>query len=202
LIDRAGRITLEQLNRPERATEIYQKAIDAYGARAGQDEARRLAVGLGDGFRSRGMAEQAQKAYDQAGSHIPDRHRSEAIYRGNLARHVEAYLHDARFQAAGEFLDTWAADLPADKLNGYWSWMAVRLAIAQKRYGDAIREAEILTGANPRSNYGAQLLMLARQAALQSDQPQRGQALLERIVKEFPESPLAAEAARLLQINP
>lgn len=199
LIHRAGGIMLAEVGDARAAGKLFKHSMETYGPRAGAELARQARIGLADTFRAQGLRDQAMAAYAAAGPDVPARHRSEAIYRGDLARHVEAYLNEGKFHDAEEYLQRWAADLPADKINGYWSWMFVRLALARKQWSAAIAEAETLTGVNVRSNYGAKLLMLARQAALRLNQPDKADALLRRIVKEFPESPLAAEAARLLE---
>ncbi|MFP4354754.1 MAG: PKD domain-containing protein [Phycisphaerae bacterium] len=201
LTNRAGRIVLSELHRPDRAAEIFQQSIDRFFPAAGADALRVARVGLADSYRAQGLRDKAIAAYAQAGPRIPPAQRSEAIYRGDLARHVEAYINGGKFAAAREYLQQWADDLPADKIDGYWSWMAVRLALAGRNYDEAIREAEILTTINVQSNYGAKLLMLARQAAIRAGKPAKGDALLQRIIKTFPESPLADEARRLLQIQ-
>ncbi len=199
LTHRAGRIVLAHVGDARAAGKLFEHSLKTYGPGAGAELARAARIGLADSFRAQGLRDRAVAAYAAAGPDVPARHRSEAIYRGDLARHVEAYLNDGKFHDAEAYLQRWATDLPADKINGYWSWMFVRLALARGQWSAAITEAEILTSVNVRSNYGAKLLMLARQAALRLNQPDKADALLRRIIKEFPESPLAAEASRLLE---
>ena len=52
---------------------------------------------------------------------------------------------------------------------------------------------------NPRSNYGAQLLMLAVEAYRKMDQPAKATLTLKRIIDTFPESPLAVQAVDILK---
>jgi TolA-binding protein len=56
----------------------------------------------------------------------------------------------------------------------------------------------VLVKVNPASNYGAELLMIAYEAHLRLRQPDEAKKVLRQIVKDFPESPLAAEAAKRL----
>ena len=53
--------------------------------------------------------------------------------------------------------------------------------------------------ANPASNYGAELLMIAYEAHRRLKQADKAKAVLRQIVKDFPESPRAAEAAKRLE---
>ena len=53
---------------------------------------------------------------------------------------------------------------------------------------------------NPTCHYAAQLLMSAAEAYAQRGNIQRAQMTLGRIVNEYPESPLAAEAAKKLKV--
>jgi TolA-binding protein len=124
------------------------------------------------------------------------------IYRGNLARHVEAYIKDGKYDQADEALAQWGGDLPADKIDGYWSWMRARLAMARREYLRAAREADILVSVNPVSNHGAKLLMLAYDAHRLRGDAEAARKALRRLVEVFPESPLAAEAANLLKAAP
>ena len=194
----AGQVLLDDLAKPAQAREVFEQVIAAHAHAAGAEAVRGARIGVGDCWRADGEGEKALAAYEAAGSRIPPEHRGEAIYRGDLARHVEAYLSEGKLHLAGEFLAQWHQDLPKDRLDGYWSWMAVRVALLQRRWSDAAREAEVLAAANRQSNYGAQLLMLGHDAALQLKQLERARAMLERVVKDFPESPLAAEASRKL----
>ena len=71
--------------------------------------------------------------------------------------------------------------------------------MAQGHYKEITIEADTLTRVNPASNYGAQLLMLSAAAWRKMDKPDKATETLKRIIKNFPESPLAIEAARAIK---
>ena len=56
-----------------------------------------------------------------------------------------------------------------------------------------------LAKANPASNYAAQLLLLAADAYRRLGKDADAKAALKQVVEKYPESPLAAEAARMLK---
>ena len=71
--------------------------------------------------------------------------------------------------------------------------------MVQGRYRRIVNEADVVARVNPTGNYGAQLLMLAVEACRKMDKPSQATEILKRIVKNFPESPLAARAADMLK---
>jgi TolA-binding protein len=85
--------------------------------------------------------------------------------------------------------------MPADKLEGFSTLLRARLLIAEKDYAAAAREAMSLVRVNPRSNYAPDLLKLAAAAYRESGNEDRAQESLRQLVENYPESPLAAEAA-------
>ncbi len=198
LVVLAGRLCLEELRDVEAAGKHFTRALEI-GEGLAPGLLRDAHIGMGDVYRRTGLRDKALEAYRRAGDEVPARHRSKRIYRGNLARHVEAYLLEDLYEEASETIEQWGSDLPADKIEGYWSWMKARTAMGRRDFQQVIAEADILARANPVSNYGAKLLMLAWEACRRSDQPDQARKTLKRIVEEFPESPLAAEAAEKLK---
>ena len=65
----------------------------------------------------------------------------------------------------------------------------------------AAEQAEQLVRVNFRSNYAAELLMLASRAYKADRKDDQAQAALRRIVKSYPESPLAADARKQLGLK-
>ncbi|HUS47096.1 MAG TPA: tetratricopeptide repeat protein [Phycisphaerae bacterium] len=194
----AGRIMLEHKGDDRGAAAIFEGVIDKYVA-VGKGGAVRLAqIGLGDVWRTRGDANQARQAYQKAKPNPPDGAGGEPFVKGDYARHVEEYIRTRDYEAAGDYLQTWQEAFPLDKLEGYWSLLVAQLAFAQGRHAEAVREAQVLVKVNPASNYGAELLMIAYDAHLRLRQPDQAKKVLRQIVKDFPESPLAAEAAKKL----
>ena len=114
---------------------------------------------------------------------------------------MEEYLRLKDLDSAGEYLDQWAEAFPAEKLEGYWSLLEVRWRMAKLQYADAAAEAQILARVNPQSNQGAKALMLAVEAYRKLEQADKAEAALKQVMKTFPESPLAAEAAKQLGVS-
>ena len=136
----------------------------------------------------------ADKAYAAVGLGPEVDARRVEIAKGGYARHVEQYLLDGQFADADEQIDSWGFNIPADKLEGYWSLLVVKKCLAEKDYAAAAREAGVLVNVNPRSNYAAELLMMAAEAQDKLGRPDAAAATRKRIVKQYPESPLAAKA--------
>jgi tetratricopeptide (TPR) repeat protein len=198
LLVEAGSLALGRLEDVDKARSLFEAALESPG-RVQAEILRRARVGVGDTWRVQGRRERALEAYRKAGPNVPRRHRSRMIYQGNLARHVEAYIKEGKYDQAEETLQQWGRDLPADKIDGYWSWMRARLAMARRDYRRAAREADTLVGVNPVSNHGAKLLMLACDAHRLRGDVEGSRDVLRRLVETFPESPLAAEASTLLK---
>jgi len=71
--------------------------------------------------------------------------------------------------------------------------------VKQKQYKEAALEASTLVKVNPRSNYAARLLLLAAETYRKLGKDAEEKAALKQIVEKYPESPLAAEAAKALK---
>ena len=194
---RAGQIALDAGD-PDKALTLFQHAVKRYATLASPRVLRDARIGIGDVYRLRGDYEKAMRAYRSARPLRRSTFEKEVVRKGDLARHVENYIRQGTYHDAKDFLDRWETEFPVDKLEGYSTLLRVRLAMAQKQHEFAAEQCEQLVRVHPGSNYAAELLMLAFKAytALGKDAPAR--AALERIVKNYPESPLAAEASKLL----
>jgi len=199
MTERAGRAALKASADTKAAMDLFQRVIRQYGALTTAPAIRRAKIGIGDVWRIRGDHKEAQKAYTTAGYGPRINVARLEITRGDYARHVEAYLRKGRFADATEFLDRWEMDIPGDKLEGYWSLLVAQMRMAEKRYKDAVAEARTLAKVNPASNHAPRLLMLAADAYRRLGQDSEATAVLRKVVEKYPESPLAAEAARALK---
>lgn len=173
----------------------YRRVVREYGADASLEAVRAAKVGIGDVWRVRGNLAEATRAYEAVGLGPEVEPSRVEIAKGGYARHVEQYLREGQFEFADAKIDEWALNIPADKLEGYWSLLVVRKCLAQKAYAAAAREAEVLVTVNPRSNYAAELLMKAAEAHEKLGNRPAAIAAWKRIVERYPESPLAADAA-------
>jgi len=194
---RAGQIALSA-GEPDKALGIFRGAIKKYAALVSASAVRDARIGIGDVHRLRGDYEDALKAYRSARPLQRSGVEKEAVRRGDLARHVEAYVREGTYHDAEDFLDRWEQEFPVDKLEGHSTLLRVRVALARARFAFAAEQAEVLVRVNPNSNYAPELLMLAAGAYKSLDKDALAGRALRRVAKDYPESPLAAEAKKRL----
>ncbi len=199
MLERAGRTALRDLGDTQQAERLFQQVVRQLGPAASGSAIRGARVGLGDVWRIRGDHEEARKAYTTAGYGPKVNLARLEIIKGDYARHVEDYLRKGRFADAREYVQRWASDMPLDKLEGYWSLLVVRLYLKEKDYAEAVREAGTLVKVNPSSTYAPELLLLVAGAYRSLGKDDQARRVLRQIVAKYPESPLAAEAAKALK---
>ena len=195
----AGRVCVEHLNDARKAMELFNLAVRKYGAVSSSIWIRRGRIGVGDAWRLLGDYDKARSAYDTAGPAPPRKSGGQALARGDFARQIEDYVRRGDLRAAAERIDQWQNAFPADKLDGYWSLLRAKLLVRKKAYLAAAREAEILVRVTPASHHAPELLMLAAEAYRQGGKIPQATATLKRVIKDYPESALAAKAAQLLK---
>jgi tetratricopeptide (TPR) repeat protein len=194
LAERAAGTMLDDLADPNAAMATFTRVVRDYGSVSGLQAVRAAKIGIGDVWRARGDLAEARKAYAAVGYGPGINPARVEIAKGGYAWHVEQYLRDGQFADAEEYIETWGRDIPADKLEGYWSLLVARKCMARKDYAGAAREAAVLVKVNPRSNYAAELLMLAAKAQDKLGKSAEAAAARRQIVQQYPESPLAEEA--------
>jgi len=192
----AGRILLDELADANRALATFEQVVAKYQT-ATTPAIRRARIGIGDVWRFRGDAEKAAAAYRDA-KPLAEADKKIPIMRGDFARHVEGYLRTKEYEDAADWLARWEDALPADKLDGYWSLLRVRLLLAQSRPADAALEAQALVKITPDSNYAAACLLAAADAYTTLKQPAQAKQALHQIVEKYPESPLVGDARKRL----
>ncbi len=195
----AGRILLRRMNKTDDALTTFQVVLKKYASLTTDPAIREARIGIGDVWRAGGDYDKAAAAYEKAGVDLGDSGKKPEVLRGDLARHVEAYLKDRKYADAATYLEKWRLAFPADLLDGYWSWMAARVYLAQEQYVNAVREAEVLVRVNPRSNYGAKLLMIAHRGQLLLRNEKAARETLRRVVEEYPETEEADQASAKLK---
>ncbi len=196
----AGRCALSD-GKDDRAMEIFSQTIKKYSALTTNSAIRNAKIGIGDVWRHRGNYDKAIEAYRSSGTAQGDAKMKPSVRKGDLARQAEDYLHRQLFDDAAEALDKWEYEFPADKLEGFSTLIRAKLAMEQKQYADAAEQAERLAKVNPRSNYAPELLMLAADAYTNMQKTDLAQKTLQRIAKDYPESPLAAKAKKAISQN-
>ena len=199
MLTRAGQICLLDKSRITDALTLFETVIKRYAHLTKSSAIREARMGVGDVWRSRGDYAKAAKAYTNARGGAKDHGLRAPVVKGDFARHVEEYIRTRDFESAEDYLKRWTEAFPLDKLEGYWSLLAIQLAMAQRRYTQAAVEAEVLVAVHPASSYAAEALMLAAQAYKSLKNTERYKATLKRVVDKYPESPLSLQAAKLLR---
>jgi len=181
------------------AEALFNQVIGKYGPMISGADVRAARIGLGDVWRRRGELEKAGQAYGAAGVGREFADKSAALARGDLARHVEAYIRQKEYDWAQDYLQKWQDAYPEDRLEGYVTLLWVRLLAARQDPVRAAEAAEELVGVNPASHYAAQLLLEGAEAWGRMARSEKRKALLEKLIKDYPESAAAGEARKLLQ---
>ena len=197
LTTRAGRAALAAGDL-DKALGIFEQAIRKYSALTTVPAIREAHIGVGDVWRQRGDYGKAAAAYQAAAPLQKSSFEKSAVRRGDLARQAEDYIRRGLLADASRALDELEYEFPAERLEGFSALLRVKLELAWRHYAAAAEHAELLVRVNPRSSYAAELLMLASQAYRRQAKAELSRAALERIVKGYPESPLAAQAKAAL----
>ena len=199
----AGDISIKYWHNPEQARRHYQRAISHYG-KSDSNVQRRGLVGLGDSYRQEGDFEKAIEKYDQA-TLIPisgQPYQKKAVRVGTLARAIEYYINGRRerdHEEAATMLDTWEWEYPGQKLIGHSSVLRARLAHKLKQYPTAIAELEEFIGANPKSNYAGEALILLAECYIAKKDVPKAVDVLETLVSDYRDSDQVETAQAMLK---
>lgn len=194
----AGQIAVDELGDTKRAGSIFSDVVENYPGRVDKHVIRLGLIGIGDVRRAEGDYDKAKNSYEQAGMQFDTAAGGAEFHRGNFARSIEDFTRRREYASADEYLASWAAAIPTDKLEGYWSLLKARQLFARGRNIAAVIEAETLVRVNPRSDYAAELLMIAARSYRKLGRKEKSTEMLKKITVDYPESPLSAEAANLL----
>lgn len=195
----AGRIALDEMDKPDAALKLFDSAVTTYSRLTTAEAIRQARIGLGDCHRASGDAEKAKAAYADARVGADAAGHQPVVLKGDYARHVEDYIRQKDLASAQQYVQRWADNLPSDKLEGYYSVMYVKLMLARNLPQQAVKEAATLVKVSPTSSYAAELLMLSADAHEALKRPDQAKAALQQIVEKYAESPLAAKAAARLK---
>lgn len=193
----AGRFALRH-GQVDQAETFYSGVLNRPEHSLPEKLRRAALLGTGDVARARGLASAARDAYGRAGPGNDRAAKNAPLFRGDMARQVEAYLNTGQLAAAGETLDEWENALPTDRMEGYSTLLRVEWLLAGKRRAEAAWQAEMLLAANPKSPYAPRLLMRSAEAYVKLRQADRAIEALKRILREYPESPESIEAGAWL----
>ncbi len=193
---RAGDIYLYELDDVDAAVRCYR--FGRQDDDVPQKMSRREIIAAGDACMAAGDYSQANKYYMRAGLSGDLVKKNPVTARGNFARQAEDYLHRGEYELLADVLEKWEDAIPTDRLTGYLTLLRVRMFGEQGRYVRAVNCAARLVNVNPQSQYAPQLLLAGAEYAQKNSQPQRAAELLEKLLKNYPESPLCDNAKKLL----
>lgn len=192
---RRADVLLTGLRRYAEAEAEYRRVLDTFATIPGRI-VRRAHIGIGDVRRHEGKADEARHAYAEA-ERIEVRSgdpKQQAVRIGTLARYVEEYTRERRWEWVHKYLDAWAWEFPREKLEGHWSYLRAKALVAQDRRDDALREARDLLACSPESAYAVRLLILAADCQVALGRTDRARLMLQTVVEDYPEDPKRDEA--------
>ncbi len=167
-----------------------------------QEFAVRLALLAGDLARRRGDAAAARTAYQAARQQAISQGwelRERTARDGAFSRSVEDLLRAGDLERAAAMLDDWGVQLPASREDGAAALLRARWRLDSGFADQAIRECEDFVRTASSDPYADQLLLLAAQARHRLKHDDEATTTLQRLIKEYPGSPLTNDARRILQ---
>ncbi|RPI64427.1 MAG: PKD domain-containing protein [Planctomycetaceae bacterium] len=199
LLVQAGRAALDEADQPKIALDIFEQILRKYPKASPVPAVRQARIGVGDSWAAQGDYDKAKETYTAAGVRADTSTNQPAVLKGDFARHVEDYIRQKNYDAAREWIDRWEDSFPLDKLEGYSTLLRCRLYQGAGEWKHLTLAAGTLVKVNPTSNYCPALLMLSAEAYTKLKQPDQAKAAWKQIVEKYPESPVAAEAAKKIK---
>jgi len=194
----AGDAFFYHLERPAAARATYERVLKEYPE--AREYVRLATMRLGDVARSEGKAEEAAYFYKKALEYRPEKPAGRwELETAMRALETEDLLRQEELDEAQKALDDWQWDDPREKLRGQWSELYIRLAMKRKNWLEAAREAETLLRANPESQHAPAILLHLAEVRREQKDAAAARAALERLTRNYPDSPLAQRAKELLQ---
>lgn len=177
-----------------------QKLLDEAGAglagKALSPELRRFERLRGDSSALAGDGDGARRAYRQAATIASGLGPTaqEISRQGAYCIAVEQYLRAGEpVRAVGE-LRAWQDGFPGNKIDGFWTLLAVQYWIARQQLAPAKVQAEQLRTINPASTYADQVFFSVGEAEAAAGDTESAMADLQVVVKDYPASPLVPAA--------
>jgi tetratricopeptide (TPR) repeat protein len=196
----AADILLNDLVSPKAALPLLESAQKRLGNVNRGPVAAKLARVLGDYHAATGDGEAARRFYLQA----EDRLQSSRTYieriawQGAHSRSVEDFLQVEWYERAAEQLRAWEAEFPADKMEGYLSYLLARYWLGRGQLAPANLVLEQLLTVNSASPYADLVLFAVAEGESTRGDPERAIALVTQLVRDYPGSPVVPEAKALL----
>ncbi len=196
----AADIAINDLLRPATMKAVLEAADRNVGNTGSGALAARLACIWGDYYAATGDGDAARKAYLRAEQIAVEQGRyiERTAWRGAHSRSVEAFLHGKKYHRAVEQIRLWQTAFPTERIDGFLTIMYARYWAALEKWGQVVAQAEQLQAVNPDSPYVDQALVLAAEADVKRNRPDRAIATLRSLLNDYPGSPLVPEIKKTL----
>ena len=194
----AGDTLFYHLDKPDAARAVYERVRKGY-PQSGQ-YVRLAIMRLGDIARRAGRLEEARHYYRKSHELRPQQPAArEAVNSALRALETEDLYRRGEYEEVGQSLHLWQWQEPEEKLRGQWSALMIKMVLKKEDLPEAVKEAETLIRVNPESQYVPEILLLLSEARAKQKQPAAARAALEKLQSDYPDSPLAKEAAERLK---
>jgi len=197
----AADIAINDLNN----TKAGKAFLDAASTMVAKDAKGRVASRLhrvwGDYYAAVGKGEESRKTYLQAEACLESSQTNteRTAWQGAHSRSAEQFLKSKELDRAVAEIRAWEREFPADKIDGYLTFLYARYWASREMYPQAIALSEQLLAVNPASPYIDQLLLLAADCEVKRGQMDRAAATLHSLLKAYPGSPLIPTVRKTLQ---
>jgi len=200
---RAGEMRLSRKRDLPGAARDFTRVLTRYGT-ARDDAVRWATIRLADVHRKQGDRTKAIALYEKAAAIKPIRRQFDqnlvrpgapkSLRVSSYARTVEAFLFEKKTDDAERLLDSWEWDYPDETVKGHSALLRARLFSAKGDHRRAAEEAEDLAAFDPRNPYVPEAIFLAGQAHEHLRDATRAAAAYQRLIDDYPESPLVPQA--------
>jgi TolA-binding protein len=157
----------------------------------------------GDYYAMTGKGDEARKAYRVAEEINASKALAErTAWQGAHSRSTEQFLKTRELDRAIAEIRAWQSDFPAEKLDGYVTYLYARYWAARELYPQAIALSEQLLTVNKESPYIDVMLALSAKCDVKRGKVEGAVATLSSLVKNYPGSPTVPaikEALKRLQ---
>lgn len=195
----AAEIAVNDLLDAPSAKTLLDSAQKRIGARRSGNSAAKLQRVWGDYYALTGDGAAARKAYLEAEEIMSSQKRfiEQTAWRGAHSRSAEDFIKTGQLDRAAGELQLWQREFPSEKLDGFLTLLSMQYWTARDMYPQAISQGEQLLAASPDSSYADQVLLLSAECELKRGEKDRALATLSSLLKNYPGSPLTAEAKEL-----
>jgi TolA-binding protein len=197
----AADIAVNDLNNTKAAKTFLDVASTLVAKGARGRLASRLYRVWGDYYAATGKGDESRKAYLEAQTRLESSQTNteRTAWQGAYSRSAEQFLKSNELDRAVAEIRAWERDFPADKIDGYMTFLYARYWAGREMYAQAIALSEQLLAVNPASPYIDQLLFLAADCEVKRGQMDRAAATLHSLLKDYPGSPLIPTVRKTLQ---